>query len=110
MHTDLYRAIQWNHLPLYTIVEVLPIPKNAEIYSLVDAKYGFLQLKLYGKSSYLTALWSQCGKSRWLRTTFVIVSIPEEIQRYGHADNILLIVGRSQTEAEARMCHGGNSA
>ena len=110
--SDLNKAIQRNHYPLPTIDGVLPTLKDAKIFSLVDAKDGFLQVKLSEQSSYLTTSWTPGGKFRWLRMPFGISSSPEECQRRLQealerlegistvADDIL-IVGRGQTEAEA---------
>ena len=105
--SDLNKAIQRIHYPLPTIDEVLPL-KDAKIFSLVDAKDGFLQVKLSEQSSYLTTFWTPGGKFRWLRMPFGISSSPEEFQRRLQealeglegistvADDIL-IVGRGET-------------
>ena len=94
---------------------------DAKIFSLVDAKDGFLQVKLSEQSSYLTTFWTPCGKFLWLRMSFGISSSPEEFQRWLQvaldglegistvADDIL-IVGRGQTEAEARIDQDRNCA
>ena len=119
--SDLNKAIPRNHFPLPTIDEVLPTLKDAKIFSLVDATYGFLQVKLSEKSSYLTTFWTPGGKFRWLCMPFGISSSPEEFQRrlqeaLGGLDGIstvaddILIVGRGQTEAEARIDHDRNFA
>lgn len=117
--SDLNKAIRRNHFSLPTIEEVLPTLTNAKIFSLVDAKDGFLQVKLTDESSYLTTFWTPAGKYRWLRMPFGISSSPEEFQRRLQqaleglegistvADDIL-IVGRGQTEAEARRDHDSN--
>ena len=47
-----------NHFPLPTIEEVLPSLKDAQIFSLVDAKDGFVQVRLTEESSYLTTFWT----------------------------------------------------
>ena len=119
--SNLNKAIQRNHYPLPTIDEVLPTLKDANIFSLVDANDGFLQVKLSEQSSYLTTFWTPCGKFRWLRMPFGISSSPDESQRRLQealeglegistvADDIL-IVGRGQTEAEAHIDHGRNFA
>ena len=48
--SDLNKAIQRNHYPLPTIDEVLPTLKDAKIFSLVDAKDGFLQLNCQSRA------------------------------------------------------------
>ena len=119
--SDLNKAIQRNHYPLPTIDEVLPKFRDANIFSLVDAKDGFLQVKLPEQSSYLTTFCTPYGKFRWLRMPFGISSSLEEFQRRLRealdrfegistvADDIL-IVGRGQTQAEARIDHDRNFA
>ena len=67
--------------PFPIIEEVLPKLNDAIMFSLVDAKYGFLQVKLTNESSYLTIFWTPFGKHRWLRMTFDFTSSPEEFQR-----------------------------
>ena len=117
--TDFNKAIQRNHFPLPTIEEVLPKLKDAKIFSLVDAKDCFLQVKLTNESSYLTTFWTPLGKYRWLRMTFGLTSSPEEFQRrlqlaldgldgiFIVADDIL-IIGRGETDEEARRDHDEN--
>ena len=117
--TDFNKAIQRNHFPLPTIEEVLPKLKDAKIFSLVDANDGFLQVKLTNESSYLTTFWTLFGKYRWLRMAFGLTSSPEEFQRRLQlalegldgicvvADDIL-IIGRGETDEEARRDHGEN--
>ena len=117
--TDLNKTIQRNHFPLPTIEEVLLKLKDAKIFSLVDAKDGFLQVKLTNESSYLTTFWTPFGKYRWLRMAFGLTSSPEEFQRrlqlaldgldgiFIVADDIL-IIGRGETDEEARRDHDGN--
>ena len=74
--SNLNAAIERNHFPLPTIEEVLPSLKDAKVFSLVDAKDGFLQVKLSEESSYLTTFWTPDGKFRWLRMPFGISSSP----------------------------------
>ena len=109
---DVNRVVQRNNFPLLTIYEVLPTLKDAKIFSLVDTKDGFLQVKLSEKSSYLTTFWTPRGKFWWLRMAFGISSSPEEFQRRLQealdgreristiADDIL-IVGRGQRQKHA---------
>ena len=114
--TDLNKAIQRNQFPLPTIEEVMPILKDAKIFSLVDAKDGFLQVKLTNESGYLTTFWNPFGKYRWLRMAFGLTSSPEEFQRrlqlaldgiFIVADDIF-IIGRGETDEEGRRDHDKN--
>jgi len=78
---DLNKAIKREHHPMKTIEEVaLSIP-DATVFSVLDAKSGFLQIKLDTKSSYLTTFNSPIGRFRWLRLPFGIKSAPEIYQR-----------------------------
>ena len=112
--SDLNKAINRNHYPTPTIDDILPSLSNAKIFSVVDAKDGFLQVKLDEKSSYLTTFYTPLGLYRWLRMPFGIKSAPEEFQRRLDecldglenvaviADDILIYgTGDDDTEAEA---------
>ena len=78
---NLNKAIKRNHYPIPTIEEVAPRLANAKVFSVVDAKDGFLQVVLDQESSYLTTFWTPHGRYRWLRMPFGISSAPEEFQR-----------------------------
>ena len=79
MHLNL--GIKRNHHPIPTIDEIAPRLANAKVFSVVDAKDGFLQVELDEPSSYLTTFWTPYGRYRWLRMPFGISSAPEEFQR-----------------------------
>ena len=51
------------------------------MFSLLDAKDGFLQVKLSETSSFLKTFWGAGHKYRWLRMPFGISSAPEGFQR-----------------------------
>ena len=76
----LKKAIIRNHYPTPTIEGIAPKLANAKIFSVVDAKDGFLQVVLDEESSYLTTFWTPHGRYRWLRMPFGIKSAPEEFQ------------------------------
>ncbi len=78
---DLNKAICRNHYPIPTIEEVAPRLAKAKVFSVVDAKDGFLQVALDHESSLLTTFWTPFGRFRWLRMPFGISSAPEEFQR-----------------------------
>ena len=48
---DLNKAIKRNHFRMPTLDDVLPQLKQAKVFSLLDAKDGFLQVKLSQESS-----------------------------------------------------------
>ena len=81
---DFNRALQRPHYPIPTIEEILPCLANAKIFSVLDAKEGFWQVKLDEHSSYLTAFWTPFGRYRWLRMPFQVNIGLEEFQRRLH--------------------------
>lgn len=79
---DLNRAIRREHYPIPTVEEVVAsMPPKAKVFSVIDAKSGFLQIKLDHRSSMLTCFNSPIGRWRWLRLPFGIKSAPEVYQR-----------------------------
>ena len=113
---ELNKAIIRNHYPTPTIDDVAPKLTNAKIFSVVDAKDGFLQVLLDNDSSFSTTFWTPSGRYRWLRMPFGIKSAPEEFQRRidqcleGLHNNVavfddILIYGTGDTLEEATECH-----
>lgn len=78
---DLNEVIQRENYPLKTIEDVIPMIPNAKVFSVLDAKSGFLQIKLEEPSSYLTTFNTPIGRYRWLRLPFGIKCAPEIYQR-----------------------------
>jgi hypothetical protein len=78
---DLNQAIKRSHYPMPTIEEVATKLSNAKVFSVLDAKSGFWQIKLDEESSKLTTFNTPFGRFRWLRMPFGICSAPEEFQR-----------------------------
>ena len=60
----LNKAIWRNHYPTPTVEEIAPKMKKARLFSVVDAKDGFLQVILDESSSYLTTCWTPFGRIR----------------------------------------------
>jgi len=116
---DLNKAIKRPHYPIPTIDDILPQLSKAKVFSVLDAKDGFWQVKLDEPSSYLTTFWTPFGRYRWLCMPFGISSALEEFQRRQHeiteglqevyviADDIL-VYGCGNTEAEAIVDHDKN--
>ena len=113
---NLNKAIKRSHYPIPTVDEIAPRLKNAKIFTVMDAKDGFLQVLLDDPSSYLTTFWTPYGRYRWLRMPFGISSAPEEFECRLHEcleglDNIeviaddILVYGTGETEAEAEASH-----
>ena len=78
---DLNRAIKRSHYPMPTIEEVATKLSKAKVFTVLDAKSGFWQIKLDEESSMLTTFNTPFGRFRWLRMPFGICSAPEEFQR-----------------------------
>eukprot|EP00731_Ephydatia_muelleri_P019632 Em0012g457a len=78
---NLNKAIKRNHFNMPTIDDVLPRLDGAKVFSILDAKDGFLHIHLTEKSSYLTTFWGPNGRYRWCRLPFGLSSAPEEFQR-----------------------------
>ena len=81
---DLNVALERSNYPLPTIEEIFPRLAKAKVFSVLDAKDGFWQIKLDEESSYVTTFWTPFGRYRWLRMPFRISSAPEEYQRRQH--------------------------
>ena len=84
---DLNKAILREHHPMKTVEEVASNIPNATVFSVVDAKQGFLQIKLDNDSSYLMTFNISQGRYRWLRLPFGLKCAPEIFQRI--MDNML---------------------
>ena len=67
-----------------TLEEILPTVSKARIFSVLDSKDGFHQVKLDDASSYLTAFWTPYGHYQYLCMPFDILSASKEFQRRMH--------------------------
>lgn len=115
----LNRALQRSVYYMPTIDDVLPKLSNAKIFSTVDAKSAFWQLKLDEDSSYLTTFETPFGRYRWLRLPYGVSPAPEIFQARIHAalaglsgvhviaDDIL-ISGSGDSKAAAERDHDKN--
>ena len=65
-----------------TVEEVLPKLSKAKVFTVLDAKDEFHQVKLDNESSLLTTFWTPFGRYRYLRMPQGISSALEEYQRY----------------------------
>ena len=77
---DLNKAIRREHYPIPTLEEVVASTPGAKVFSRIDAKSGFLHIKLEYESSLLTTFNTPIGRYRWLRLPFGIKSAPEIYQ------------------------------
>ena len=57
----LNKGIIRNHYPTPTVEDIAPKLTKAKVFSVVDAKDGFLQVVLDEPSSYLTTFWTPFG-------------------------------------------------
>ncbi|XP_052242487.1 uncharacterized protein K02A2.6-like [Dreissena polymorpha] len=78
---DLNKAIKREHHPMKNVDDVVSNIPNAKLFSVLDAKSDFLQIRLDESSSYLTTFNTPLGRYRWLRLPFGIKSAPEIYQR-----------------------------
>ena len=102
-----------------TVEEILPELAKAKIFSVLDAKDGYWQVRLDQASSYLTTFWTPEGRYRGLRMPFGIKPAAEEYQRRQHkalqglkgvsviADDIL-VYGCGDTDEDALADHDKN--
>ncbi|XP_041472642.1 uncharacterized protein K02A2.6-like [Lytechinus variegatus] len=116
---DLNKALKRSHYPMPTIEEILPQLSQAKVFTILDAKDGYWQVKLDKESSFLTTFWTPFGRYRWLRMPFGIATAPEEYQRRQHevvqglpgveaiVDD-LLVYGSGETMEEAIINHDQN--
>uniref|UniRef100_A0A8C5PPV9 Gypsy retrotransposon integrase-like protein 1 n=1 Tax=Leptobrachium leishanense TaxID=445787 RepID=A0A8C5PPV9_9ANUR len=79
--SDLNKVIKREHYPMRTIEEVVSAIPGAKVFSVLDAKSGFLQIELDEASSFLTTFNTPIGRFRWLRLPFGLKCAPEIFQR-----------------------------
>ena len=116
---DLNKALKRQRYQMPKIEEMLPNLDKAKVFTKLDARKGFWQLKLDEKSSKLTTFWTPWGRYRWLRMPFGISPAPEIFQHRQHellsgltgvevmADD-LLVYGKGNTTEEAVKDHNIN--
>ena len=81
--SHLNKTIRRPRYAMPTIEDVLPKLTKEKIFTMLDAKNGYWQLQLDDEeSSYLTAMWTLCGRVRWLQMPSGIKSASEEFQRH----------------------------
>ncbi|CAB3999905.1 Hypothetical predicted protein [Paramuricea clavata] len=67
---DLNEAIMRDHYPTPTLEEITPKLAGARVFSKIDARNGYWNVKLDDKSSYLTTFNTPNGRYRFLRMPF----------------------------------------
>lgn len=116
---ELNRAVKRSHYPMPTVEEVATNLSNVKVFTVLDARSGFWQVKLDEASSHLTTFNTPYGRFRWKRLPFGIKSAPEEWQRRMietieglsgvhviHDD--FLVTGSGETLKEATQDHDKN--
>ena len=78
---DLNKAVKREHYPIPTVEEIVAKIPDATVFAVLDAKSGYLQMKLDYESSLLTTMNTPTGRYRWLKLPFGIKSAPEMYQR-----------------------------
>ena len=78
---DLNKAVKREHYPIPTVEEIAAKIPEAKVFTVLDAKSGYLQMKLDYESSLLTTMNTPIGRYRWLKLPFGIKSAPELYQR-----------------------------
>ncbi|CAL9687239.1 unnamed protein product [Knipowitschia caucasica] len=78
---DLNTALKRPHYPMRSVEEVATQMSGATLFSVLDAKSSFWQIKLDQKSSMLTTFSTPFGRYRFLRMPFGISSASEVFQR-----------------------------
>ena len=78
---DLNKAVKREHYPIPTVEEIVAKIPEAKVFTVLDAKSGYLQMKLDYESSLLTTMNTPIGRYRWLKLPFGIKSAPELYQR-----------------------------
>ena len=116
---ELNKAIKRPKYQMPTLYETLPKLGKAKVFTTLDTKDGFYQIKLDDDSSKLTTFWTPFGRYRYLRMPFGICSAPEEFKSTLHEqlgdlegveilrDN-MLVVGYSDTQDEGNKNHDEN--
>ena len=113
------KALKRAHYCMLTIDNVLPNLDGTKVFSTVDAKDGFWQLKPGDETSRLTCFESSFGRYKLLRLPLSLIPSPELFQERNHnalvgikgisciADDIL-IAGSGDDEAVAMADHNRN--
>lgn len=78
---DLNTALKRPHYPMRSVEEVATQMSGATVFSVLDAKSSFWQIKLDRESSMLTTFSTPFGRYRFLRMPFGICSASEVFQR-----------------------------
>ena len=76
----LNKALKRSHYPLPVIEDILPKLTKAKVFTVVDARSGFWQIKLTEDASNLTTMVTPFGRYKRLRLPFGVAPSPELFQ------------------------------
>lgn len=116
---DLNRALQRPKYQMPTLEGTLPKLSKAKVFSTLDAKDGFYQVRLDEASSKMTTFWTPFGRYRYLRMPFGISLAPEvfecrrqellaELEGVEVIRDDILALGYGDTVKEATKDHDKN--
>lgn len=110
---DLNRAILRPHYPMKTLEDVLPQLSKARFFTKLDARSGYLTIKLSEASSYLTTFNTPFGRYRYLRLPFGLKSSQDDFQRkidgcYEGLDGVVALVDDLLVFGQTREEHDRN--
>lgn len=111
---DLNVAIKREHYPLPTVEEIASRCTGAKLFTTLDAKKAFYQIKLDKESQKLLTFTTLFSRFRYLRMPMGIKSAPEEYQQrmelvFEGLDGVevmmedILVHGRNEQEHDARL-------
>ena len=78
---DLNKVVKREHYPIPTVEEIVAKIPDTTVFTVLDVKSGYLQMKLDYESSLLTTVNTPIGRYRWLKPPFGIKSALEMYQR-----------------------------
>ena len=118
---DLNKAVIRPKYQMPTLDELLPKLSKAKVFTTLDAKDGFYQVRLDEQSSLKTTFWAPFGRYKYLRLPFGINLAPEEFERKLHEKleglpgvavirDDILVMGYGENEVEANRNHDENLA
>jgi hypothetical protein len=79
--SDLNKVIKRRHHPMKTVEEVVSQMPGAKVFSMLDAKQGFWQIRLDEVSSKLCTFNTPFGRYRFLRLPFGVADAPANFQQ-----------------------------
>ena len=101
---ELNKHIKIPKFRLPTMDDVILKLGKGKVFTVLDAKDGFLQVKQDEKSSKLSTFYTPFGRYKWLRMPFGTCSVAEEFQR--HVQNVIEGLNGVETIADDLLVDG----